>query len=247
MWLSGLAILVPVMLSTALQVPRSAATNPCAVCHLRLVWTRSGLTHVDQWVTSRHALYDVGCERCHGGDAKTSDETAAHRGVKKNSADPTSAVHWMSLPATCGRCHRREADAFARSAHRQLMSKGDPAVPGCTSCHTSMAGDVPSPRDLEVKCRQCHGAEPLDRAYGARRAIEELAPMRTMLKRARLEIAAVTDPVRRASLTTQWTETDTSLRGVVAALHEFDLPTAEDRLQASRIQVERLRAGLMKR
>ena len=88
----GLAILLPAVASAGAQVPRAAATNPCAVCHLRIALARSALTHVDQWVTCKHAAAGVGCERCHGGDATTSDETAAHRGVK-NSADPTSPVH----------------------------------------------------------------------------------------------------------------------------------------------------------
>jgi hypothetical protein len=246
MWLPGLAFLLSVAMSAGSQVPRAAATNACAVCHLRIVWTRSAITHVDQWVTSKHAVYGVGCERCHGGDATTTDATAAHRGVR-NSADPASRVNRASLASTCGRCHRREADAFTGSAHQLLLSKGGWAAPGCTSCHTSMAGDVPSATGLEVTCRQCHGADPLDRPRVARRAREELATMRTSLTRAKFEIAGVADPARRASLTTQWTETDTSLRAAVAALHEFDLPAVERRLQGSRIQAEQLKAGLMKR
>jgi hypothetical protein len=69
--------------------------------------------------------------------------------------------------------------------------------------------------------------------------------MRTTLKRARLEISTVADSARRASLTTQWTETDTSLRAAVAAIHGFDLATTENYLQASRVQVERLKNGLL--
>jgi hypothetical protein len=144
MWMSVLTILLPITLGIGMQVPTAVPANRCAACHLRLVWTRSAITHVDQWVTSRHALYRVGCERCHGGDATTSDQAAAHRGIA-NSAGTSSAVHRMALPATCGRCHPSEAKAFARSAHRELLSRGDATAPTCTSCHSSMAADVPSP------------------------------------------------------------------------------------------------------
>src|SRR5689334_16714492 len=98
------------MLMTTSQIEGPASRNECATCHLRLAWTQSEVTHVDQWVTSRHALYRIGCERCHRGDARTSDWTVAHRGVAK-SADRSSSVNRTALPETCGRCHVSEANA----------------------------------------------------------------------------------------------------------------------------------------
>lgn len=236
----------PITLGAGLQAPTAALANPCAACHLRLVWTRSAITHVDQWVTSRHALYRVGCEKCHGGDARTSDRAAAHRGVT-HSADPSSAVHRMALPATCGRCHRSEANAFARSAHQELLSQGDAAVPTCTSCHSSMAADVPSPAALESQCLHCHHDERQDRARIAKRELENVTRLRTTLRKAKLQIAAVTEPDRRTSLTTQWTAADVSIRNVVAAIHAFNQRRVEERLGDSNAQTERLVAGLAKR
>jgi hypothetical protein len=144
MWVCiGGAIAAAVLAVTA-QGPPAATTNQCAACHLRLVWTTSTLTHVDEWVTSKHAWFNVGCEKCHGGDGRSSDRVTAHRGVTP-SADPKSPVHVTALPATCGRCHAPEANAFARSAHRERLSAGDPRVPSCISCHTAMASDGPWP------------------------------------------------------------------------------------------------------
>ena len=245
MWISALIVVLPIIAGAGSQAPPTALANPCAACHLRLAWTQSALTHVDQWVTSRHAFYRVGCEKCHGGNATTSDEAAAHRGVVK-SADPSSAVHRVALPATCGRCHRSEASAFARSTHQQLLSRGDAMAPTCTSCHSSMAADVPSPADLERQCLQCHRDDP-DRAGAAKRELEVLTRLRTTLNRAKLEIAGVTKPDRQTSLTTRWAEADASLREVAASTHAFDQRRVEEQLSVLKAQTERLVAELAKR
>lgn len=246
MGISVLAIVLPVALIAGPQTPRAASENRCAACHLRIVWMESRVTHADEWVTSKHALYSVGCEKCHGGDAKTNDETLAHRGVKKG-ADASSFVYSIALPGTCGRCHRAEVSEFARSAHQQLLLKGDATAPTCTSCHTSMAADVPSPSALEAKCLRCHGGNLPERAHVARRELEELTRLRIILKRARFAIAALADSDRRASLSAQWTRTDASIRGVVAGFHGFDQRAVDERLTAARVQVERLGADLKNR
>ena len=244
MWMSMLVVLA-IALGAGSQAPPAAVTNACAACHLRLALTRSAITHVDQWVTSRHALARVGCEKCHGGDATTSNQAAAHRGVM-NSADPSSAVHRMALPASCGRCHQPEGDAFARSAHQKLLSQGDARVPTCTSCHSSMAADVLSPIALETQCLYCHHNDREGRAPLAKRELEEVIRLRTTLTRAKRQVA-VMDSDRRTSLTSQWTDADVSLRAVVAAIHAFDQRRVEELLRDSKDQTERLVATLPKR
>jgi hypothetical protein len=245
-WIWMLLALLPIALRTEPQAPQAALANPCAACHMRLAWTQSTITHVDQWVTSRHAFYRVGCEKCHGGNAKTSDETAAHRGVVK-SVDPSSAVHRTALPGTCGRCHRSESSAFARSAHQQLLSQGDAMAPTCTSCHSSMAADVPSPAALERQCLRCHRDDRDARASVAKRELELLTRLRTTLKRAKFDIAAVAKPDRRTSLATEWASADMSIRDVAAGIHGFDQPRVEERLRVLSAQTERLMAELAKR
>lgn len=245
MWMSVLFVVLPITPGAGVQVPTPASSNPCAACHLRLVWTRSAITHVDQWVTSRHAVNHVGCEKCHGGDAKTSDQAAAHRGVT-NSADPSSPVNRRALAATCGRCHAHEATAFTRSAHQDRLSRGDAKAPTCTSCHTSMAADVPSPAALERQCLQCHD-DRQERARVAKRELADVVRLRTTLRIAKVQIAGVKDPDRRTSLTSQWTDADASLRDAMAALHAFDQRRVDERLGASNVRIEQLVAELPKR
>ena len=204
------------------------------------------MTHVDQWITSRHAFYRVGCEQCHGGNPKTSDERAAHRGVV-NSANSSSPVHRMALPLTCGRCHRSEVSAFELSVHRELLSQGDTQAPTCTSCHTSMATEVPLPAALESQCLHCHHDDPQNRARVARRQIEDLARLRSSLRRAKFEINTTKDTDRQTALTKQWTDADLSLRNAAAGIHAFNQERVDDRLSDARRQVERLAAALARR
>ena len=245
MWISALFVVLPIVLGPGLQAPAFAQTNRCAACHLRLVWAQSGITHVDQWVTSRHAWARVGCEKCHGGDEAALDQGVAHRGVT-HSADRSSSVHPMALPATCGRCHRAEATAFARSAHKALLSRGEATAPTCTTCHSSMAADVPSPAALESQCLYCHPNDREDRARATRRALEDVARLRVVLRRAKARITAMAEPDARTSLMSEWTDADVTVRPIVAAIHAFDLPLVEERLRESNAQIGRLVTRLAK-
>jgi hypothetical protein len=110
-----------------------------------------------------------------------------------------------------------------------------------------MAADVPSPADLERQCLQCHRADRDGRAGAAKRELEVLTRLRTTLNRAKLEIAGVTKPERRTSLTSQWAEADASLREVAASIHAFDQRRVDERLSVLNAQTERLVAELAKR
>jgi hypothetical protein len=223
--------------------PPALPANKCAACHLQLVWTVSATTHVDEWVTSKHAAYRVGCERCHGGNATTSDANAAHRGVVA-SADRSSTVHRMALPRTCGGCHPAATNAFAQSIHDELLQQGNPRAPTCTTCHSSMATEVLAPAALEQRCRECHGRDPSERAAAARRQIEELTHLRRSLARARLEITGISDRPTHEALLAQWQEADISLRAAASGFHAFDERRVEDRIGDARIQTTRLADAL---
>lgn len=246
MWTLPLGAVLPFVLAAGVQVPASTLGNECATCHLRGAWTKSVLTHVDLWITSQHALYRVGCEKCHGGDAATSDQRAAHRGVV-NSSNPSSPVHRRSLPEMCGRCHRAETGAFALSAHRELLSRGNPSVPTCTSCHVSMATEAPSPAELEAQCLSCHRDDPQDRARVARRQVEEVTKLRIEVRRAKRDVDLTKDGDRKASLTRQWAACDQALRDVTASVHAFDQRRVEEQLRDVRVRIDQLRAEVARR
>jgi hypothetical protein len=63
-----------------------------------------------------------------------------------------------------------------------------------------------------------------------------------MLRRARLQIGALSDTARRTSLVTDWTAADVSLRSVVAGIHSFDQGDVDARIADSQRQIDRLMA-----
>jgi hypothetical protein len=81
----------------------------------------------------------------------------------------------------------------------------------------------------------------------ARGELEDVTRLQTALRRAKLQIAGVMEPDRRASLTAQWTDANASLREVVAAIHAFDQERVQERLTDSSTRMERLVAALAKR
>ncbi len=93
----------------------------------------------------------ISCFACHG----------AHH--VRPASDPASPIHPRRIAATCGRCHRPEAAAYARSVHaRALAIRGIPA-PSCVACHGAHGVRAPEDREAPVSrrkvvytCAECH-------------------------------------------------------------------------------------------
>jgi len=110
-----------------------------------------------------------------------------------------------------------------------------------------MATEVPLPAALENRCVNCHQTDPQNRARVARRQIEDVARLRSTLRRATFEINTIKDTDRKTALTKQWTDADLSLRNAAAGMHAFNQERVDDRLSDARTQVERLAAALARR
>ena len=75
--------------------------------------------------------------------------------------DPTSPVYRQNVPATCGKCHTAEADAFAASVHGKALARGSTGAPVCNSCHGEHAvlrlGETGESTVLASQtCESCH-------------------------------------------------------------------------------------------
>lgn len=149
--------------------------NRCVTCHeIEVLPISLGHTFAD-WQGSAHARGGVGCEKCHGGDARAADD-AAHRGVLP-ATDPASLVAPARLPSTCGACHKKELQSFESTAHaRQLRERGSGAT--CFTCHRAMATSFPTPRELAERCAVCH-----DKPLEAQAALAVLATSKMQLRR----------------------------------------------------------------
>lgn len=231
--------MTPVAFILAALLAAVSGPNTCVTCHLARVAALSFVTHVDEWVVSRHAAHDVGCDACHGGDATAPDAAQAHRGLRP-SHDIDSTVHWTALPATCGGCHRAETNAFETSLHYELLGRGDFFAPTCTSCHGAMGAALPTPYAFETRCRQCHRAAGDNRAVVGRRQLEDLLDTRIVASRMRREIDGIADAKRRSSLLDRCNQLEATLRGATSGLHAFDVRVANDRLSEARAELAAL-------
>jgi hypothetical protein len=240
---------IAVCVAAGLMVAAAAGAQPgsrCADCHYAQL-SPPHPDHLLDWERSAHAQHQVGCERCHGGNARVFEPFLAHASIL-DSSDRRSPVNRANLPATCGRCHVGPLVAFQDSRHYQLLRSGDVDGPTCSTCHDAVAGRLLSPKALESQCNECHGpgeAAPRgDLAKQARQMYEGLHAVRTELKIAKQMISKVGDKQRRADLMDLYASAQVPVTRAVNAGHMFvydelraDLATAQER-------VDRLMAAL---
>ena len=131
--------------------------NNCVNCHARLSTPLRLTSRYAEWHMSTHKEKAVGCEKCHGGDPKISDEKKAHAGVI-SPGDAKSRLHPQNLPETCNACHQGVVSSFVESKHYQkLMSAG--LGPSCTTCHQHMASEgLYTPHESSPMCSTCHNS-----------------------------------------------------------------------------------------
>jgi hypothetical protein len=199
--------------------------------------------HLAEWDMGPHGRRAVGCENCHGGDPKSFEPFVAHQGLLAR-VNPASPVSRTNLPKTCGTCHVGPFVNFQRSAHYKLLRAGDDHAPTCATCHGEAAGVRPSPRALESRCNQCHGAGKVaprpEHAANGRLALEGLRETRQMLREARNGIERVKDPVRRKLLEEDARQVEVPIVEATQAGHAFVYDQLDERLQTARTRLAAL-------
>lgn len=236
---------VTVYLCAALLLALTAqatAQSRCAECHFASL-AAPAVDHLADWNLSAHQRANVGCEKCHGGDATTFEPLLAHRGIL-NSGNPASPVNRSNLPTTCGTCHAGPFVAFQKSQHFALLKKGDSRVPVCSLCHNAAGSWRPTGKALETACRQCHGtrgtAPRLERAEAARALYSELHESRDAMKSAGSLIRRVKDKARREQLESVHQQAEVPLGEAIRAGHQFVYDDMKERLATARQRLEAL-------
>jgi hypothetical protein len=127
----------------------------CSVeCHVDTL-EKFAKNNYEQWTNSRHALFNVTCDNCHGGDPDQDIKEKAHTGIKRSS-DPDSTVFYRNVPETCGECHSEELKQFMNSLHYQRL-KALKQAPTCDTCHSPHEFRVViNKTELYDLCRTCH-------------------------------------------------------------------------------------------
>ncbi|MGE3190038.1 MAG: cytochrome c3 family protein [Vicinamibacterales bacterium] len=217
----------------------TAQTSRCADCHFANVGASGSQMsafaerHLEEWDHSPHARNNVGCEKCHGGDATTFEAFRAHQGLL-NSRNPASPINRANLPRTCGTCHTGPFVSFQKSKHYELLRGGNDDVPTCTTCHGEVGAHLLSPTALASRCSTCHGANGIapntDRPADARLLLTEVASVRGSLDEARGLIRRIRDAGRKAELEEEYRQAEVPLIEAVQAGHEFVYDNLRERL-----------------
>lgn len=140
----------------------------CAHCHADAAFMRNynpslRTDQLAQYLTSVHG------QRLRQGDTRVAVCTDCHsvHGIRPASS-PTSSVHPLNLPGTCGHCH---ADAqrmqpykiptdqmagYRASVHFAALERGDPSAPTCATCHGNHGAAPPGVASVERVCGTCH-------------------------------------------------------------------------------------------
>jgi hypothetical protein len=226
--------------STEAQLSRSA----CADCHYSQPEAPAP-DHLYNWEHSPHGRNNVGCERCHGGNASTFEALRAHAGIL-NASSAKSPVNRRNLPTTCGGCHVGPFVAFQDSRHYQLLESGKQEGPTCSTCHETVGARLLAPKALESRCGSCHGVDEIapraGRAQMARQVYERLAALRADLKAAQGSIKKIADPRRRAVLLDALAQAEVPTIRAVYAGHKF---VYDDLLENAALAQKRIDALLM--
>ncbi len=95
--------------------------------------------------------YNAGCSDCH------------YPHDEQPSWNFASSTHFMSVPATCGRCHPREYELYSKSVHGLAAAAGLRDAPTCPNCHgdhgvVSVLHDGLDGRGTRIvaTCSSCH-------------------------------------------------------------------------------------------
>lgn len=120
------------------------------VCHEDKL-NKSTASSYALWSISTHALFDVTCEKCHGGDPSKVLKQEAHAGISNTS------IERANTPEMCGKCHVPELDEFKNSKHfKRLESVQELPAPACITCHQAHSVRVLTASEIEDFCSNCH-------------------------------------------------------------------------------------------
>ncbi|MFN7930947.1 MAG: multiheme c-type cytochrome [Blastocatellia bacterium] len=209
--------------------------NNCVTCHAQLTTPVTVSNRYFQWHSSVHRDAGVSCEKCHGGNASTTDKAKAHTGIRPVS-DPQSALHFRNIAMTCKACHQGVVNTFVESKHFQNL-KTTGLGPTCSTCHEHMATEVIlSPQQVGNLCVYCHNT--INGALPPRPEIREKAEaVMQSLNRADVAVAWAVSLLREGEMKrrnvaverVQVTAAQGLLKEAKLTWHTFDLAAAQKR------------------
>ena len=120
------------------------------VCHEDQLNKTTSSTYA-LWSISTHFLFDVTCDKCHGGNASAVSKQEAHVGLSNVS------IARANTPEMCGKCHESQLAEFKNSKHFKILeSGGEVPAPACITCHQAHSVRVLTASEIEDFCSNCH-------------------------------------------------------------------------------------------
>jgi cytochrome b subunit of formate dehydrogenase len=150
-------------------VNKTNLARTCAKCHAdRQLVARRRITIPEAVQLFERSLHGrskrpdrPSCDDCHGSHDL------------RRAGDDHSMVYRANIPATCGKCHKKELRAFEISVHGDGVRRGVTASPVCTDCHGEHMIRGPHDKDSPVAagkvtetCARCHEAEGIRETFG---------------------------------------------------------------------------------
>ncbi len=199
-------------------------------CHT-ITLNKFAKSNHEQWTKSKHALFNVTCDNCHGGDAGSDIKEKAHIGVSRSS-NPNSTVFYRNVPETCGKCHGKELNQFKNSAHYQRL-KALKQAPTCDTCHRPHEFKVLNITEFNDLCSQCHNVDmriaPSDAPDKAITALQNAEMLKNEIKLADSAIKQAKQSGKDVSAAQKDQDNAMSVRDSLPVLwHAFDLPSFEN-------------------
>jgi predicted CXXCH cytochrome family protein len=211
------------------RVKHLARDVACSLeCHATII-DRFAKSNYEQWTHSKHAMFNVTCNNCHGGDPASDIKEKAHTGVARSS-DYNSTVFYRNVPETCGFCHKQELKEFKESLHYQRL-KALKQAPTCDTCHTPHEFKVLNVSEFQELCSQCHAdmrIAPSDAPDKAVMALENAEKLKTEIKAAKEAVKQAEQQGKNVIEAQKSLDTAESIRDNLPILwHGFNLPHFE--------------------
>jgi hypothetical protein len=210
-----------------IRLQHLARDIPCSLeCHTATL-SKFAVSNYEQWTKSKHALFNVTCNNCHGGDPGSDIKEKAHIGILRAS-DPNSTVFYRNVPETCGKCHVNELDQFRNSAHYQNL-KALKQAPTCDTCHSPHEFMILNISGFHDLCGQCHNIDmriaPSDAPDKAIAALESADNLKNEIRKADNAIRQAKQQGKDVTLAQKDLDIAISIMdGLPVLWHSFNLP-----------------------
>jgi formate dehydrogenase gamma subunit len=151
-------------------INRSNIAETCGRCHGdKSIMQGSGISN-RPFLSYRESVHAKAVARGNSSAAVCTDCHNSHDILP--ASNPQSPIAKINVPATCGKCHSSETEAFLQSVHGQAAVRGVSRSPICTDCHGIHEIQAPVQQSSTTvatateTCSRCHEGVTLTQEFG---------------------------------------------------------------------------------